>query len=86
MVYSPSTPKATLDECEACARTSLHPVSAVHNQSNGGSLKVASSPGGNQLGNSYVKFKDPLQPVMELEDYRNNVENSAKERGEVVSL
>ncbi len=93
VVYSPPGPK----DCEACSGNANAATTAA---AAGGhfpasflsqSKRSAGGPGAGattQSGNTLGKYRPPLQPVLELDDYRNNAENATREQAmnPVVSL
>ena len=83
VIYSPRIPKdSSGNECEACRTTQL-PMpffsQSQHGLQNG--LPTTSQPG-----KTLAKYKPPLQPVPELEDFRNNAENTLKEQQGVENI
>ena len=80
--FSPRTPKESpARECEAC-RTAPVPM-AFFGQSFSG---APPPPPPGQSGKTLTRYKPPLQPVPEFEDFRNNLENNLKEKQGVENI
>lgn len=80
--FSPRTPKESpARECEAC-RTAPVPM-AFFGQSFSG---APPPPPPGQSGKTLTRYKPPLQPVPEFEDFRNNLENNLKEQQGVENI
>ena len=85
-LYSPRILKdASGRECEAC-RTSPAPVPMEFFGQKFTGAPPAPPPPPSQSGKTLGRYKPPLQPVPEFEDFRNNMENNIKEQQGVENI